>query len=77
MESPSTPSDDPGFRQHPRVRRGRSPRDAIPSGHFSDARAEPWREEGREGEVEDGRFSSRVARDIGGLCHGEAIDAVR
>ena len=27
-------------------------------------------------EVEDGRFSSRVARDIGGLCHGESIDAV-
>ena len=36
MESPSTPSDDPGLCHHPRVRRGRSPPSAIPSGHFSD-----------------------------------------
>ena len=31
------------------------------------------RAEGLEGEVEDGRFSSR---DIGGLYHEESIDAV-
>ena len=36
MESPSKPSDDPGLRHHPRVRRGRSPPSANPSGHFSD-----------------------------------------
>jgi len=34
------------------------------------------RAEGLEGEVEERRFSSRVARDIGGLCHGESIEAV-
>ena len=27
-------------------------------------------------EVEDGRFTSRVARDIGGVCPGEPIDAL-
>ena len=65
---------------------GRAPRDPPATRAASPRRPGPpdtmgWaprvRAEGREGEVEDGRFSSRVARDIGGLCHGESIDAVR
>ena len=36
MKSPSTPSDNPGLCHHPRVRRGRSPLNSIPSGHLSD-----------------------------------------
>ena len=61
---------------------GRAPRDPPATRAASPRRPGPpdtmgWaprvRAEGLEGEVEDGRFSSR---DIGGLYHEESIDAV-
>ena len=77
VERPSAPLDDPGSCQHPRVRRGRSPPDAIPSGHFSDAGGERAMASGWCAiEVEDGQISSRAARASGDLCHGESIDGL-
>ena len=65
------------LRENPSVRCGRSPRGAIPTGNFSGAGGERGVARRRcAKEVEDGRFTSRVARDIGGVCPGESIDAL-
>ena len=53
---------------------------AVPrflTGYFSDAGGERGMARGEcAKEVEDVRFSSHVARDIGGICPEESIDAL-
>ena len=73
VERPSTPSDDPGFCQHPRVRRGRSPRDARfrPGTFRTPEDSEPWREGGAPWRSKTAK-SARAQRELPAICAMES-----